>query len=227
MHDIGARQRQAFEQLRETNDVAPACRPALLNRDRLTPSLREIANHLSANRSQTHLCGHLGVIEKCNQQNAAHGISDQRRRQASHQVSHNDDDERTRGIGPGHPTLYPKLVVNGRQLVSARCACGSPLATSEKPIERPAAKPDHVNCDSRAQRGGISEHATAKPDHVSRLEQDGFRVLTHSRVPTNDDGIGFGQAVVAADRDRVASGLSEKKPQTLFGARIVIRPTSS
>jgi hydrogenase maturation protein HypF len=33
------------------------------------------------------------------------------------------------------------------------------------------------------------------------LSEAGFRVLTHSRIPPNDGGISFGQAVVAAARD--------------------------
>jgi hydrogenase maturation protein HypF len=32
------------------------------------------------------------------------------------------------------------------------------------------------------------------------LERDGFEVFTHSRVPTNDGGISFGQAAVANAR---------------------------
>jgi hydrogenase maturation protein HypF len=37
---------------------------------------------------------------------------------------------------------------------------------------------------------------------VGKLEQHGFRVLVHSRVPCNDGGISLGQAVIAAAADR-------------------------
>lgn len=50
--------------------------------------------------------------------------------------------------------------------------------------------------------GGVFQNVLLLDRTVARLEQDGFRVLTHSRVPTNDGGISFGQAAVAAARDR-------------------------
>jgi len=50
--------------------------------------------------------------------------------------------------------------------------------------------------------GGVFQNMLLLSRTVARLEQDGFRLLTHSRVPTNDGGISFGQAAVAAARDR-------------------------
>jgi hydrogenase maturation protein HypF len=50
--------------------------------------------------------------------------------------------------------------------------------------------------------GGVFQNLLLLGRTVAGLEQDGFRVLTHSRVPTNDGGISFGQAAFAAARDR-------------------------
>ena len=49
--------------------------------------------------------------------------------------------------------------------------------------------------------GGVFQNLLLTHRVVTGLEDAGFRVLLHSRVPCNDGGISFGQAVVAAARD--------------------------
>jgi hydrogenase maturation protein HypF len=46
--------------------------------------------------------------------------------------------------------------------------------------------------------GGVFQNLLLLHAAVGQLEERGFRVLTHSRVPCNDGGISLGQAVVAA-----------------------------
>ncbi|PRX44608.1 hydrogenase maturation protein HypF [Prauserella shujinwangii] len=47
--------------------------------------------------------------------------------------------------------------------------------------------------------GGVFQNVLLLDRTVDLLEGRGFRVLTHSRVPTNDGGVSLGQAVVAAN----------------------------
>jgi hydrogenase maturation protein HypF len=54
--------------------------------------------------------------------------------------------------------------------------------------------------------GGVFQNMLLLNQVVARLESRGFTVLTHSRVPCNDGGISLGQAVIAAERDRLGSG---------------------
>jgi hydrogenase maturation protein HypF len=50
--------------------------------------------------------------------------------------------------------------------------------------------------------GGVLQNVVLLTLLTDRLAARGFTVLTHSRAPPNDAGISFGQAVVAAARDR-------------------------
>jgi hydrogenase maturation protein HypF len=61
---------------------------------------------------------------------------------------------------------------------------------------------DRTGLATVALSGGVFQNALLLERVSDGLEQRGFRVLTHSRVPCNDGGISFGQAVVAAARDR-------------------------
>jgi hydrogenase maturation protein HypF len=48
--------------------------------------------------------------------------------------------------------------------------------------------------------GGVFQNVLLTERATKGLEQAGFRVLLHSRVPANDGGISLGQAVVAGAR---------------------------
>jgi hydrogenase maturation protein HypF len=48
--------------------------------------------------------------------------------------------------------------------------------------------------------GGVFQNRWLTEELVQRLEADGFDVLLHARVPSNDGGVSFGQAAVAAAR---------------------------
>ena len=51
--------------------------------------------------------------------------------------------------------------------------------------------------------GGTFQNLRLLGSTTRRLEQVGFRVLSHRLVPPNDAGISYGQAAVAAARDAV------------------------
>ncbi len=61
--------------------------------------------------------------------------------------------------------------------------------------------------------GGVFQNVLLTERVVTGLERAGLRVLLHSRVPTNDGGISFGQAVVAAAQDD-ATATAADRPQS-------------
>jgi hydrogenase maturation protein HypF len=69
-----------------------------------------------------------------------------------------------------------------------------------------AALRDRHGLDTVALSGGVFQNLLLTDRVVRQLVDRGFRVLVHRRVPCNDGGISFGQAVVAAARDRLATG---------------------
>ena len=57
---------------------------------------------------------------------------------------------------------------------------------------------ERTGVGAAALSGGVFQNVLLLERTVAGLEQAGFRVLTHSRVPPNDGGISFGQVAIAA-----------------------------
>jgi hydrogenase maturation protein HypF len=122
--------------------------------------------------------------------------------------------------GPGERAAYPADIepgesfrVRGGDLVRAAAgdlAAGVPREVIAARFHNGVAAIVAAGCvllrerhgvDAVALSGGVFQNTLLLHQAVRRLEERGFRVLTHSRVPCNDGGISLGQAVVAAARD--------------------------
>ena len=58
----------------------------------------------------------------------------------------------------------------------------------------------HTQLDRVALSGGVFQNRLLFERLSARLRNDGFRILSHRQIPTNDGGISLGQAVIAALR---------------------------
>jgi hydrogenase maturation protein HypF len=83
-------------------------------------------------------------------------------------------------------------------LIAARFHNGLAAAT----VAACRALRDGSGLQTVALSGGVFQNLLLLERTVAGLERDGFRVLTHSRVPPNDGGISLGQAAVAGARAR-------------------------
>ncbi len=103
----------------------------------------------------------------------------------------------------GKGTIKTEPVI--RKLVEELLSGGSPAAISSRFHLGVAELITTVAADARDKRnlnrvalsGGVFQNMFLLEAASSRLAEQGFEVLTHSRVPTNDGGISLGQAAVA------------------------------
>jgi hydrogenase maturation protein HypF len=86
-------------------------------------------------------------------------------------------------------------------LVAARFHNGLAAAT----VAACAALRERTGLGTVALSGGVFQNMLLLERTVAGLQDQGFRVLVHSRVPPNDAGISLGQAAVAGARDRAGT----------------------
>ncbi|GAA1017432.1 carbamoyltransferase [Acrocarpospora pleiomorpha] len=124
-------------------------------------------------------------------------------------------------VDPAEPGAYPARLSDGLVIMGSDLVRGAAEdVLSGVPVERVAARfhnglaaatvlavralRERTGLRTVALSGGVFQNMVLLERMVSGLEQDGMRVLVHSRVPPGDGGISLGQAVVAAARDRSA-----------------------
>ncbi len=67
-------------------------------------------------------------------------------------------------------------------------------------IQKLSTQDEERFCHTVALSGGVFQNKVLFEAVTSRLEADGFEVLSHQHLPANDGGISFGQAMIAAAR---------------------------
>ncbi|WP_328613427.1 carbamoyltransferase HypF [Amycolatopsis sp. NBC_00355] len=113
---------------------------------------------------------------------------------------------------PAEKTAYRARiddVVHGEDLIAALLDDSSPEATRAARFHNGVADAIARTCDrfrehstTVALSGGVFQNVFLLDRTVENLENSGFRVLTHRRVPANDGGISFGQVAVASRTTR-------------------------
>jgi hydrogenase maturation protein HypF len=115
--------------------------------------------------------------------------------------------EQLAGESPAAP--YPWAFGDGAALVGAAhddLTAGRPAAEIAAAFHETVASAGAEACAGAGEErvvvlsGGTFQNLRLLAATARRLEELGFRVLTHRQVPPNDGGISFGQAVVAAAR---------------------------
>ena len=127
-------------------------------------------------------------------------------------------DESEPGAYPAAITGGTPLRVSGADLVRAATAdllAGTGPATVAARFHRGMAAVIAGVCGLLRERsglgtvalsGGVFQNLLLLETAAGLLEDKGFRVLVHARVPPNDGGISLGQAAVAGARDRLRTG---------------------
>jgi hydrogenase maturation protein HypF len=134
---------------------------------------------------------------------------------------------------PGEPAAYPARVgehggllrLHGSDLVGAVVEAledGAPAPVVAARFHNGLVAATVAACEALrettglatvALSGGVFQNLLLSERTVARLEERGFRVLVHSRVPPNDGGISLGQAAVAGARTR-ARAEAQTRAQT-------------
>ena len=127
------------------------------------------------------------------------------------------------GAGDGHVYALPLTDEHGRRVLDPRAAiaaiagdvaAGVPVATISRRFHEGVAHGTAAACSEAAERhgvdvavlsGGVFQNRLLLERTSALLAAAGLRTLVPERLPPNDGGIAYGQAAVAAARDRASA----------------------